>query len=107
MFRIELSYRLGRTLRELEATLTVEELVLYAVAEGIEPRGEARADLRAGIIAAAASNPYRKKNAPPFKPADFIPKFRRQKQNMGLLKKQLMAYTLKLGGTVTEIPHVN
>lgn len=39
----------------------------------LEPFGETRADLRAGIIASVYANANRKKNSRAFKPKDFMP----------------------------------
>lgn len=106
MFRIELAYRFSRTPSELDATLTVSEYLLLATAESIEPRGEVRADLRAGIISSTIvnSNPWRKAGSNPVKPADFMPEFgRRRKQDMRLLAAQLRAYTIANGGEVREV----
>jgi hypothetical protein len=41
----------------------------------LEPWGEDRADLRAGIVASTIANANRGKNAKPFKPDDFMPRF--------------------------------
>ena len=46
----------------------------------IEPWGEARADLRAGIVAAAVTNAHRVKGKAA-KPKDFMPKFDRKPQS--------------------------
>lgn len=44
---------------------------------GLEPFGEERADLRAGIVASviANANRDRKKRPRPYEPTDFMPKF--------------------------------
>ena len=45
----------------------------------VEPFGEWRADLRAGIIASTIANCLsRKKGRPAFKPSQFMPEFKRQ-----------------------------
>lgn len=106
MFRIELCYRFGRTPSELDETLTVSDYLLLATAESIEPRGEVRADLRAGIISSTLvnSNAFRKPGSNPVKPADFMPTFgRRRKQDMRLLASQLRAYTIANGGEIREV----
>jgi len=54
------------------------ELAEWMAYEELEPFGEARADMRAGIIAATFANVHRRKGARPFKPIDFMPKFDRQ-----------------------------
>lgn len=41
----------------------------------LEPWGETRADLRAGIVAAAVRNGLRAKGTRSFKPVDFMPQF--------------------------------
>lgn len=61
-------------LRELPARLWQEWQAFY----GIDPWGEERADLRAGIIASAAISPYCKKGQTP-QPIDFMPFARRGK----------------------------
>lgn len=45
----------------------------------LEPFGEERADLRAGIISSTIANVNRGKHKP-FKPTDFMPKFEQHKQ---------------------------
>lgn len=41
----------------------------------LEPFGEERADLRAGIIASTVANVHRSRKQRPMKPSDFMPKF--------------------------------
>lgn len=41
----------------------------------VEPFGEERADLRAGIVAATVANVNRAKGTPAAKPTDFMPQF--------------------------------
>jgi hypothetical protein len=41
----------------------------------VEPFGEERGDLRAGIVAATVANANRGKNSKPYAPGDFMPKF--------------------------------
>lgn len=43
----------------------------------LEPFGEFRADLRAGIVAATVANAARSPDRPPFKTTDFMPDFSR------------------------------
>ncbi len=51
------------------------EWIAYAE---IEPFGEERADLRAGIVASTMANINRQKGKPAYKPQDFMPKFGKQ-----------------------------
>lgn len=43
----------------------------------LEPWGEGRDDLRAGIIASTMANLWRGADTPPFTPTDFMPQFDR------------------------------
>ena len=65
---------LGKNIAEVEefSSRDVAEWMAYA---SIEPFGEERADLRAGIIASVIANVNRdpKKRATPFTPQDFMP----------------------------------
>lgn len=71
MFRLALS--LGCTIRELEARMSSREFSEWIAYSGIEPWGEDRADLRAGILASLTANINRGKGAKPFRPSDFMP----------------------------------
>lgn len=63
------------TRRELLARTTQREREEWAAYFDVEPWGEDRADLRMGIVASLIANVNRGRNRPPFKPADFMPKF--------------------------------
>lgn len=49
----------------------------------LEPFGDERADLRAGIVASTIVNVNRAQGTPPVKPADFMPKFEEQVEPAG------------------------
>lgn len=66
------------TVEELLGRISSRELSEWQAYFETDPFGEERADLRAGIIAAIIANIYRKKGAKPFKPSDFMPKYRKQ-----------------------------
>lgn len=66
---------LGRTVREMMETMTAAEFVDQLAYEAIDPSGEARADLRAGIIASTIANCNAGIRSRTFGPHDFIPKF--------------------------------
>lgn len=55
------------------------EWVAYAQ---IEPFGEERADLRAGIVASTIANVHRRPGKPAYRATDFMPKFRRRAQTV-------------------------
>lgn len=51
------------------------ELSEWIAYHGLNPFGEQRGDLRAGIIASVIANANRGKGTRSFKPSDFMPKF--------------------------------
>lgn len=57
-------------LAEMPARLLTEWMLFY----GLEPFGERRADLRAGIIAATVANASRSKRRRPYHAEQFMPK---------------------------------
>ena len=73
-----LAPHLGRTVEELKVTLTARELMNWIAFYELEPWGEKRADLRAGIIASTTYNMQRGKGSA-LKASDFMPDFEPQK----------------------------
>ena len=72
---LELALKIGcASRRELYERVTRQELQELEALYQIDPWGEARADLRAGIVAAAAVSPYLKRGRKA-SPTDFMPKF--------------------------------
>jgi len=69
------------TVGELLSRVSSRELTEWQAYYGIEPFGEERSDLRAGIVAATTANAFRGKGAKPFKPQDFMPGFGAKKQD--------------------------
>jgi hypothetical protein len=57
----------------------------------LEPWGEERADLRAGIIASTMANSMRGKKGKPFKPQDFMPKFEQDDPDDEMTTATMMA----------------
>jgi hypothetical protein len=60
------------SVRELLARLDSHELSEWMAYYRLEPFGEVRADVRAGIVASTLANVHRKRSAPPFSPLDFL-----------------------------------
>ncbi|EXI86092.1 MAG: hypothetical protein AW12_02174 [Candidatus Accumulibacter sp. BA-94] len=74
LFRLALA--MGRTLQELRAALSYAEFQEWCLYYQIEPWGEDRSDLRAGIVASTVANyagRTRAEGAEPVRPADFMP----------------------------------
>lgn len=68
------------TVKQLLHNISSQELTEWMVYYELEPFGEERADLRAGIISSTIANANRSKNSRVYKPVDFIPKFDKPKQ---------------------------
>lgn len=62
---------------ELLARVSSRELTEWMVYYELEPFGEERSDLRAGIVASTVANANRTKGKA-YKPQDFMPKFERR-----------------------------
>jgi len=61
--------------RELQCRMSSREFAEWAAFYRLEPFGEARGDLRAGIVAATMANTVRdpKQRSRPFTPQEFMP----------------------------------
>jgi hypothetical protein len=76
----------------------------------LEPFGERRAEMRAGVIAATVANVQRGRNTPVWRAADFFPELDEeaasrdttQMGGSGLTIQAAMAMTLALGGKVVR-----
>lgn len=73
------------TVRQLLANLDSHELTEWMAFERIEALGEARADLRAGIIAAAVGNHGNRTLQKPYRARDFMPYLERPEDKPILL----------------------
>lgn len=76
------------------------EFVEWQAYHQIEPFGEERADLRAGIVAATVANRGRSKKDKVFKPKDFMPRFDQPRGPMTAeqMLKTAEAWNAFLGG---------
>lgn len=63
---------LGRTVAELNASLTYSEFRAWEAYYAVEPWGAARDNMHAGLIAAAIGNTNRKKGSRPLTFKDFM-----------------------------------
>lgn len=61
---------------EVQRTISGREFAEWLAYYQIEPWGEERADLRAGIVASTVANVHRTKSQKAYKPEDFVPKFK-------------------------------
>lgn len=79
------------------------ELAEQMAEYNLAPWGEARSDLRAGIVASTVANCHATKGTQ-FKPSDFLPKFGDQSERPQQTPEQIEAMTRKInamfGGTV-------
>lgn len=88
-------------MRELSSRMDAHELGEWMAYYEFDPFGNERADLHAGIVAAATIAPHAKRGHRP-KPADYIPKFGRRYLPKPDIMKQLRAITAMMGGTIVE-----
>lgn len=73
---------LGRTHEELLDSMSGRELAEWMAFYQVEPFGDVRGDLQAGIVASTLANIHRdqKKRPKPYGPEEFMPKFDRPKR---------------------------
>ncbi len=84
------------------------ELSEWAAYLQIEPQGEERADLRAGIVASTIANANRKKGTKAFKPSDFMPKFDKEEQQAPEQQKAAAeALALAFGGKKGKLSEIS
>lgn len=67
---------LGRTPRELLATVTAPEITEAMAFEQLEPFGSLHLEQLIGTLCAVMANPHRKEGTDPFSAADFMPALR-------------------------------
>jgi len=96
-FYFRLALALGCTVEELLDRITALELDEWLAYYNLEPWGEERADLRAGIISSTIANcrPFRKRSSKSFKPKHFMPTFRRRPA--GTMKQKFLAWAASCG----------
>lgn len=71
---------LGMSVAQCQREVSAPELSEWIAYDHIEPFGERRADLRAGIVAAVTANAFRGKDSKPFQASDFMPDFDKKLQ---------------------------
>jgi len=71
-FLFKLALALGIPVGEMLRRMTSSELSEWMAYDSLEPFGERRADLRAGIISSLIFNVNRGKNVKPKSPMDFL-----------------------------------
>lgn len=68
-----LALKLGRTVDELQRSMSSAEFGEWIAYYSIEPFGDRMEDLRAGVVASVVANVNRGKDTPAFAPLDFVP----------------------------------
>lgn len=81
---------------------TSRELSEWSAFLAMEPSGEERADLRAGIVSSTIANAHRQKKGKTYKPKDFMVDFNRKEQTeeeqMAAAEAMAKAFGAKKGG---------
>lgn len=89
------------TVRELLRRIDARELIEWQAFYTLEPFGDERADLRAGVIAATMANAWRGKGQKAASPQDFVMKFgRREDVSPDMLRLAAMKANAALGGRI-------
>lgn len=70
-------------------SLTSRQLAEWMAYYAVDPFGDQRGDLQAGIIAATVSNRWRGKNEAPAKPVDFMPYIEKPQQSAEEIQRTL------------------
>ena len=97
------------TVRRLLGELDSRELTAWMAYESVEPFGERRANLHAGIVAATVANVNRDRHARAFQPTDFLLEFGRERRSghddvqMEAMRAQ-MALIAQVQNAVNEAP---
>lgn len=94
-----LALALGRTVSELRATLTFNELRAWEEYYRLEPWGATRDNMHAGMIAAAIVNPTRKRGTRALSFSDFMlkPASEKYRDNRKRFKAAMKALATKRG----------
>jgi len=79
------------------AEMTSAQFAEWMAYAQLEPWGEERADLRAGIIASTMANSMRSKKGKPFKPQDFMARFEPESEEAAVAR-MLAKTRAALGG---------
>jgi hypothetical protein len=77
--------------RELLARIDSRELAEWMVYYGLDPFGDVRGDLQAGIVASTIANANKGKNGRAFTPADFMPLIKKPDQSENDMQTQMEA----------------
>lgn len=95
------------SVKQAQGAIDSREFSEWQAYWNLEPWGEGRGDLRAGIVASTMANLWRGANTPPFTPTDFMPQFDRVGEEAddpdALIAQQqqlLESLTRAAGGTV-------
>lgn len=86
------------TVGELLSRISSRELSEWRAYCALEPFGEERADLRAGIVASTMANVFRKSGTKPYKAQDFMPKFGKEKLDWREQLELVKAINAAFGG---------
>ena len=93
------------TVAELLSRTTSRELSEWMVYYELEPFGEERADLRAGIVASTVANVNRdpKKQKKPYSPQEFLPQFEggagaKEQKSLEALRRKWERVVAAMGG---------
>ncbi len=73
---------MGRTVEELLGVISSRELTEWIAFDQVEPFGDRRGDLQAGVVAATVANVNRAKGARAYNVTDFVPEYGRKDEEV-------------------------
>lgn len=91
-----LAFRLGKTVRELLATMDAVEFREWRIFDKYHPIDDSREDARSALVCRTIANAWRGKGQPAFTVRDFMPDYGRKNKKLGNLQKFLMIPGLKI-----------
>jgi len=80
VFKFKLALALGRTVQELDNTMTSTELSYWLAFYGLHPFGSERDNIHSAVIAATVANTSRSRSQPPYSAEDFMIKTQDEKR---------------------------
>lgn len=95
---------MGRTVAELQRTMSSHEFTEWIAFYGLEPFGFRGEFMGNAMVASVIANTNRDKDTKPFKMEDFLPTDPKppQPQTAAQMKQFASMITLALGGTINE-----
>lgn len=90
---------------EMMERMSASEFYDWMVLERMEPFGDRRADIQAGIVASTIANIHRSEKSKPYSPIDFMPRFEEPQQARQTPEQHLKMMLLFQKVQNTQVAH--